>query len=293
MPQAASWGACSVKAPSAAVPPSASVRREVSSSSHTSLFVAWLTLRPLDVPWVMPRQSAVRSPASGPIWPWAGPRRPAASARACCSSRRSACCCRWRTAGSGPPRSASLAPYGRRGRADLAGHRAAADRGAGPGRRRRLAAAEHRGRGPRPPRRRARGPLPAPPQGRARGPRGRPPGGPGSGSDPDDSQGRDRTVERRFAPLRLRSVEADEAVTGGRLGPTLAKEPHMTALARPTQRPHDRRSVRRAGPALRHLRDDDARDLPGLLPAAGPAVPALHRAVDPAALGGQGGPTAW
>ena len=45
---------------------------------------------------------------------------------------------------------------------------------------------------------------------------------------------------------------------------------------------------RRAGTALRHLRDDDARDLPGLLSAARPAVPALHRAVDPAPVGGQG-----
>src|SRR4051794_27672616 len=49
----------------------------------------------------------------------------------------------------------------------------------------------------------------------------------------------------------------------------------------------DRRRLRRPRPPLRNDPDHDAGDLPGLLPAAGPAGPALHRAVVPAPGGGQ------
>ncbi|CAM5418337.1 VanZ family protein OS=Streptomyces alboniger OX=132473 GN=CP975_21980 PE=4 SV=1 [Streptomyces alboniger] len=46
-----SWGAC-VKARAAVLPPSASVRREGFLLAAHLVLVGWITLRPLDVPWV-------------------------------------------------------------------------------------------------------------------------------------------------------------------------------------------------------------------------------------------------
>ena len=199
-------------------------------------FVAWLTLRPLDVPWVTPAnlQPLRRHPGRpGAGLAGGGPpdRRGAAAARP--AGRPAA---DGAAAGSWSPRWLP-GPHGRGRRAAVAGHRAAADRRARPGRRRRLAAAEHRrawpsrisrscpaGRalaapqatGAPPARQRAR------PAGRSRlrvGPRRFP----GSGSP----------RRATLCPLRLRSVEYSWEHRRSASLDGLAKEPHMAALPAP------------------------------------------------------------
>ena len=171
-------------------------------------FVAWFTLRPLDVPWV---SAANLRPVRGD--PGRSGARPEAAARrigegllllAPLGVLLPMAHGRARRLPAGFP-----APHGRRRRPDLAGHRAAADRRARTGRRHRLAAPEHGGCGASPMSPWCRCPGPAAPQGGARrrvaGP---PPGGrrrlrvgprrfPGSGSH------RGATL----CPLRLRTVE--------------------------------------------------------------------------------------
>ena len=84
--------------------------------------------------------------------------------------------------------------------------------------------------------RRPRGPLLAAPPRHHRAPDSHapPPGGAGSGSDPDDSQGRDRPVERRFAPFVSVAWSADEGTRTEASHTDAPKEPHMSRLARPT-----------------------------------------------------------
>ncbi|GAB1327918.1 hypothetical protein ACE1SV_22570 [Streptomyces sennicomposti] len=157
-------------------------------------FVAWLMLRPLDVPWVMPANlrpfttiradlalgghQAVRRIGEGlgllaPL----GVLLPLAHGRLGVSAFGSLV----RTVAAGAMVSLGIAllQTGVPGRVVDVEH----------------TAAEHtRGRAG-PSRGRPRAPLPAPPQGRAAGRSRRAPGGRGSGSDPDDSQGRHRPME--------------------------------------------------------------------------------------------------
>src|SRR5262245_49221987 len=77
-----------------------------------------------------------------------------------------------------------------------------------------------------------------------------------------------------------------------------SRRSHHEPPCPPHPRTDDRRSVRSPGTALRHLRNHDARDLPGVVPAPRPPVPALHSPVDPAPVGEEGGRphglvTAW
>ena len=140
-----SWRTCSVQHQAAApprLPPSASVRRESSSSPCIFCSSAGSRCargRALGEPGQSPAPrrdqggSGARDRRGGPP-----DRCGAAAARtargAAAAGRRAAAGVAVGVAGA----------YGRRGRADLARHRAAADRGARPGRRRRLAAPEHR-----------------------------------------------------------------------------------------------------------------------------------------------------
>lgn len=203
--------------------------------AHLAL-VAWITLRPLDVPWVSPANlrpfAYIRADLA--LGPTEAARRMGEGLGLLAPLGVLLPMAAWQADGV-PARLPR--PHGRRGRPDLAGHRTAADRRSRPGRGRRLPAAQHGRRRPGPSRDRAGRQGQAPPPGRDPAPRGPPPGGHGSGSDPDDSQGRHRPIERRFAPFVTVALKTSKPETSKKTPKKTSMSQHPGIPPRFTKEP--------------------------------------------------------